>query len=287
MPFDKPLDSSKRLDEVIKGGKIPHALMFVGPGQALAADAAKRFSALLFCKASEKLRPCGECDSCQLLSAGNHPDSRWVTPEDSGAIKIDSIRAMTREASLKPYRESRKVFVIERAESMNEHAQNALLKTLEEPPGPSHFILLTENPEALLPTVRSRVQKLFFADDARFTEVDEAEEAGRKEALDYIFGQTDKAPDWNGWERSAVGRVLETVLGDLRDILVIAAEAPELSRADHRPFKERAAKIYEKDTLIVIMEKIAAFKESIDQNSNLKLALAVLWSEARPQTIQT
>lgn len=273
-------DPEARLRAVIESGKVPHALLFAGPGQAKAAEAAKNFALFLFCRG--KKRPCGDCESCRLLAAKTHPDARWLGPEESGVIKIDAIREFVREASMKPFREERRVFIIRRAEGMNEHAQNALLKTLEEPPGPSHFILLAESPEALLPTVRSRVQKLFFAGETR-TEAVDAEENARKEALDYLLGQLDRVPDWSSWERAAVVRVLEAVLGDLRDVLVIASGAPALSRADHKPFKERAAREHDPETLLEILEKVSSFKESIRQNAGLKLALAVLWAESRPQ----
>lgn len=282
----KTFDPAARLRTVIQTGKIPHAFLFAGPGQAAAAQAAKLFAELLFCKAAEKLRPCGTCDSCRLLLAKTHPDARWISPEDSGTIKIETIREFVREASFKPFREQRRVFVIRRAEAMNEHAQNALLKTLEEPPGPSHFLLLAESPESLLATVRSRVQRLYFPVDARpAAAAADIEEAARKEALDYLLGQTDRAPDWISWERAALLRVLEAVVGDLRDVLMITAGAPALSRAEHKPFKERAAHALDGETLIEVLEKVSSLKESIRQNANIKLALSVLWTEARTERV--
>lgn len=272
-----------RLSAWLETGRIPHAMLFFGPGQMEAAHFAKHFAELLFCRASGT-RPCGVCEPCRLSALKTHPDIRWLGPEESDVIKIEAVREFTREAMLKPYRELRRVFVIRRAETMNEHAQNALLKTLEEPPGPSHFILLAESPELLLATVRSRVQRLYFASASKPAAEDEAEGAARKEALDYLLGATDKAPEWTTWERQTVLRVLEAVLGDLRDVLVMTSGAPQLSSADHRPFKERAAGHLSPAALLEILEKVSQIKESIRMNTNLKLALPVLWTEAKPQT---
>lgn len=280
MSSPESYDPQERLGALLIQGKAPHALLFAGPGQGAAAQAARHFAASLFCRSAKGgLKSCGICAPCALVAAGTHPDLRWLVPEETGVIKIDAVREVIREAALKPFQELRRVVVIERAESMNEHAQNALLKTLEEPPGPAHFILLSESPEQLLPTVRSRVQKLFFAQAGRPAAADETEEAARKEALDYLLGETDKAPDWQSWDRPDVLRVLEAVLGDLRDVMVIAAGAQELSRADHRPFKERAARRLRAEDASELLEKVSAFKESIRLNTNLKLALAVLWAE--------
>lgn len=107
--------------------------------------------------------PCGQCISCKKIDTGNHPDFRLITPEKEGAsIKIDAVRSLTKDISLKPYEAKKKVYIIDDASSMKHEAQNALLKTLEEPVSESVLILLTADISRLFSTIRSRAQEVKF-----------------------------------------------------------------------------------------------------------------------------
>lgn len=101
--------------------------------------------------------PCGSCRGCHLAQTGTHPDITYAAPEDGKKnITVAQIRSLRNEAYVKPHMAERRVFVIDMADTMNEQAQNALLKVLEEPPGAVIFILITESKAALLDTVISR-----------------------------------------------------------------------------------------------------------------------------------
>lgn len=137
-----------------------HAYLFHGPEGVGKRLAAFSFVKTLFCL--EKGEDCcGQCLPCRKVDRGTHPDVILLEPEGD-RIKIEKIREIILESEKKPFEESRKAFVIERAESMTEAAANALLKTLEEPPGSSVFILLSVNPDSLPSTVRSRCRVVAF-----------------------------------------------------------------------------------------------------------------------------
>jgi DNA polymerase-3 subunit delta' len=166
------------LRRLLFGGRMPHALLFQGPEGVGKATAARALAAALHC--SEEDPPCGRCDACKLSDAGRHPDfvlverqakqkaaararqaegpiSEVLDEDDlSSWIVVDQIREVTRVASLSPRMADRRVFLIDPADCMNLEAQNALLKTLEEPPGGNVLILVAPRAHLLLPTVRSR-----------------------------------------------------------------------------------------------------------------------------------
>lgn len=126
---------------------------------------AQRLAARAVCSGDEP-RPCGKCRDCRKAAAGIHPDiiSLSRLPDTTGKLKreiaVDQIREMSADASILPNEAEHKVYIIREAELMNESAQNAALKLLEEPPAWVLFVLCTANPERLLPTVRSRCTEL-------------------------------------------------------------------------------------------------------------------------------
>lgn len=145
-----------QLKRAAAGGKVSHAYLFLG-----GAGAGKRLTANTFAKALQCTStgevPCGSCKSCQAFDSGNHPDVIYVRGEKKSLL-VDDIREQILETvDLKPYHYEKKIYIIEKADTMNVQAQNALLKTLEEPPAYAVFLLLAERAEAFLPTILSRV----------------------------------------------------------------------------------------------------------------------------------
>ena len=105
---------------------------------------------------------CGKCAACRRIARGVHPDVQMIEPGESGSIKIEQVREAIDRAVFRPFEGRKRVTIIDQADAMVDAAQNALLKTLEEPLPASMFILVTSRPDTLLPTVRSRCAHLRF-----------------------------------------------------------------------------------------------------------------------------
>jgi DNA polymerase-3 subunit delta' len=163
------------LRAALAADRLPHGLIFSGPEGIGKATAAAALAALFLCENPGPNDACGKCRSCHAIAGGNHPDYHVITKElarvhdKSGSSKatqlsINVIRHdLAEPASRKTVLGRGKVFVVEQAELMTDAAQNALLKTLEEPAGRALIILLTTHASELLPTIRSRCQTLQFA----------------------------------------------------------------------------------------------------------------------------
>ncbi len=138
-----------------KANRIPHAIIIEGESGSGKTEFAKFIAKTVFCESDNK--PCGVCKSCNLAEVGTHMDLYTVAPEESKKnIRVDQIRDLVFRAYQKPQVSDTNVFIIDRAETLNAAAQNALLKVIEEPPSNSIFIFLSNSITNLLPTVISR-----------------------------------------------------------------------------------------------------------------------------------
>jgi DNA polymerase III subunit delta' len=156
-----------RLSRAVARGTLPPALLLAGPAGVGKKRVAQALAEAINCTAprsSEALERdgCGACPSCRRIARGVHPDVVLLAPGDSGSIKIDVVRAVVADAGRRPFEARRRVVIIDEADALIEAAQNALLKTLEEPPPSSIFLLVSSLPDALLTTVRSRCPRLRF-----------------------------------------------------------------------------------------------------------------------------
>ena len=144
--------------------RLPHALLLTGPEGIGLNHFARVFAASLLClsRTAENVS-CGTCQSCQLFTAGNHPDMVFIEPEEQGKqIKIAQIRELIDYVALKSFSGDAKIAIIDPADAMNRATANALLKTLEEPPAQSKLLLISHRPENLPITIRSRCQRIDF-----------------------------------------------------------------------------------------------------------------------------
>ncbi|KPU43061.1 DNA polymerase III subunit tau [Oxobacter pfennigii] len=149
------------LKNSIEKGRIAHAYLFSGPDGVGKSIAASIFANTLNCR-EKGVNPCGHCPSCIKAQDKNHPDIIHVK-KLGGSISINDIRELQANIQKKPYEKGIKVFIIYEADKMTEEAQNALLKTLEEPPGHAVIILLAEKQHTLLTTIASRCQIFKFS----------------------------------------------------------------------------------------------------------------------------
>ena len=140
----------------------PHAMLLTGPADLGKREFATKLAAFLLCSQPSEHEQCYNCAQCHLLQAGTHPDYRYVEPEDSKLIKIEQIRELNGWLVQTSQQGGEKIAVIYPAEKMNNQSANALLKSLEEPTPNTLFILVSDQPSRLLPTIRSRCQSFPF-----------------------------------------------------------------------------------------------------------------------------
>lgn len=161
-----------------EAGRLPHGLLLAGPAGSGRRRFAEAFAAWLLCPQHSADAACGECRSCAQWRAGGHPDAIVLQP-DAGKreIRIEQIRDLLERLSLTRHYGGHRVVLVVPAETLNANAANALLKTLEEPPPGTVFLLVSELPRSLPATVRSRVQHLRLPPPSRDM------------ALDWLRGQ--------------------------------------------------------------------------------------------------
>jgi DNA polymerase-3 subunit delta' len=202
------------LARAVKRGSLPPSLILAGP-----AGVGKRLVAIstaqsLNCRAGGTPAlegagkdACGICPACTRIARGVHPDVILVEPGESGSIKVNQVRDVIDRAGYRPFEGMRRAVIIDAADALVEEAQNALLKTLEEPPPSSVFMLVTARPDLLLPTVLSRCPRLTFrplgADEmaARARAIAQRADSGVREALEAETADLNEA-------REAAGRAL-------------------------------------------------------------------------------
>lgn len=150
-------------------GRAPHAVLFVGPAGIGKTTLADDLAAGLLCTVDDvQARPCGACRACRLVASGGHPDVHRIGPDGAGrqvviggpGSKVRGIRDLIGELALLPVEGGARIAIVESAQRMNEDAQAALLKTLEEPPAGVTLILCADAEEPLLPTIRSRCARI-------------------------------------------------------------------------------------------------------------------------------
>lgn len=161
-------DVMKYIGNAVSTSQISHAYIVNGERGSGKKLIASLFAAALLCE-SEGVEPCNKCHSCIQVDTGNHPDLIRLVREKENTISVEEVREqINNTVSIKPYQSKYKIYIIPGADKMTVQAQNAILKTIEEPPAYAVFFLLTENAESLLPTITSRcvMLKLRYIKDA-------------------------------------------------------------------------------------------------------------------------
>ncbi len=147
------------------GSRLPHAVLVHGPAGVGKERFAAALAATLLCTGRGDLfEACGECADCKLCRAASHPDLHWLRPlEDKKSIGVDQVRETCEKLAMTSMRRGFRIAIVQPAQAMTASAQNALLKTLEEPAPRTLLMLLTSRSSRLLPTLRSRCQRLEIA----------------------------------------------------------------------------------------------------------------------------
>ena len=299
----------------IRNDSLPPSLLFAGPAAAAKRDTAIAVAQALNCTQSPVARhqspdishqtlitkpagrdnrlateplatdSCGRCSACVRIARGMHPDVLIVEPGDSGSIKIEQVREVVDRSSYRPFEGRRRVVIVDDAAALMAPAQNALLKTLEEPPSSSVFILLTARPDVLLPTVRSRLIRLAFAeggqgdDDAEARDVAErvlaraagGGDAGRRlEAAKDLLVNTGAG---GASDREQLASHLRAIAVMLRDVAVLGTGASDrlLARPENRRMLDRLKPIFGAERGLRAFFAVDRGLAALERNAGVKI----------------
>ncbi|MDO9263309.1 MAG: DNA polymerase III subunit delta' [Desulfosalsimonadaceae bacterium] len=316
------------LTAVLSSGNLPHAFLFTGLEGIGKKTAAMAVAMACNCLESKLFQdqaarrdfpppaidPCGQCRSCKKIISGHHPDIIFVEPAGD-MIKVDQIRALSDRLTLKPYEASKRVAIIRDAHKFNTEAANTLLKTLEEPPDHTLFILTALQASDMLPTIVSRCQQIRFNPIHRKSlatyvthhyGVTEAEAAviasmarGSRTCADsmaqahwinsrnWIISEMEALPSRsvNGClafaetlskHKDWVSSVFEIMKNWLRDIAVYQCRPERIINRDLLDQLQTAARRTTSDSLVFKFKAIEQAERDIKSNANLRLTLDAL-----------
>jgi len=297
----------------LEAGRIAHAYLFEGIDAGCLKETALALVQAVFCGATDG---CGECDACRRVQGLNHPDLHLLQ-SDGAFIKVDQVRELQRELSLRPYQARKKACIIEDADRMNPASGNAFLKTLEEPPGDAMLILLTTHGEGILPTIRSRCQILRFPPLPMDTVAsllleNGADKEQARMAAALAGGSLSRAREIAGADRLQMRRTLlertsrlscreifplletaedyardrETATDAVdmlklfwRDILLFRAGSGEIANLDLQPLVRELSERMSTEQILEKLERITVAGQALARNVNPRLALEVLFMD--------
>lgn len=318
MPFAEIVGHEQIVEvfrRAVRSGKTSHSFIFEGiPGCGRRKTALALIQAL-FCAAVAD-DACGVCPSCRKVAGGNHADIHLVEPlPDKRDISIDQLREIQRELSLRPYEAPRKACIIEPAERMSVNAANSLLKTLEEPPGNAIIILLSENADILLPTIRSRCQLIRFSPLSpenirlllensgiahteaelrsvlsegsmqRARELDDESITARREALITLLGSLDPgriksifgaAEELSG-NRDETLETLDMLISFIRDVVYLGAGHGSAVATTIRPSVDAFASRVSLEQSLQMLADTMETRRAVQRNANNKLVMDCLF----------
>lgn len=212
------------LRQIVRSGRLANAYLIVGDDARDEHSLTQFFLQCIFC--NQENGPCGVCPGCQQVRKNAHPDIHLCAPETkSRIISAEQIRELNRQLSLSPFAGGRKAGVVLHADRLNKASANAFLKTLEEPPGDSVILLITDKPKALLPTIVSRCQKITVSTSSK------AVEKPWKTPLMEILKKTGGVAD--SWQSLQMARAINQLLEEEKERIQkeTAAESRMLSDA--------------------------------------------------------
>ena len=307
--------SIKYLKQCLVQKRTHNSYLFSGPDGIGKALTAKAFIGSLVCKNKTKeFEGCRECSSCKRIDLNEHPDVVWIEPEKNRSIKIEEIRKAKETLSLKPYESPLSICVIVDAHRMTVESSNALLKLLENPPGKSVLLLITNKKELILPTVISRCSEVRFSSlpikdvteiicqnieiekkEAEFLSffsggspgkalemVEDNVPERKNEIIDLYKEILDSKNEWcNNWDKEDKDSILEDIeilIMFFRD-LVMLGEGNEdilLDRSLKEYNIEEVIEKYDVNKIFKILKNLIKLRSSLERNANPKIVAQVL-----------
>lgn len=261
-------------EEAVTNNRLASSYLFIGGDSSKKTEIARYLSKALNCPQALAGKDCS-CDTCLKIENSNHPDVIWIKPSPGQKIKIETIRNIIRRMYLKPYSAKRKIFILEDAGNLTEEAQNAFLKTLEEPPADCLIILMARQKELLLETIVSRCQVVKFLSNISTGKADIfiKDFLLNKNRLE-LLGEFSK-----GIEREELEEILGSSLAWFRDVLVCGNNKENLcmntNEENIQGIKETASR-YSQIKLERVMRELIHLKNLIQRNVNPKIVLSIL-----------
>lgn len=314
MPFSDVIGQERAVSVLrrsISMGRVSHAYLFSGIEGCGKKKTALAFVQAVFCGKDEA---CGVCPSCKKIASGQHPDLHILEP-DGAFIKIDQVRELQKELSYRAFEAPKKACIIDGAEKLNQSSGNALLKTLEEPPGDALMILITPERSAVLQTILSRCQTIEFQPlpaqlvEERLVRDHFAPETARVAAslsggslrrgseiaadgvlegrvgfLERVLalnlkeiGTLFAAAEEFAADKEGLPGFLELLLSFLRDVLIYRSTPDALANADLAHLVAREAERCPEPRIMELIEQLIAMRRMLVRNVNARLALEVFF----------
>lgn len=218
--------ASKIITNSIVKDRISHAYLIQGARGTGKEAIAVLIAKVLFCENLTGVNPCLDCNACKRIDSRNHPDVHWIEPEGQ-SIKIEQIRNLQKEFTYSGLESDQKVYMIKGAETLTANAANRILKFLEEPSQKTTAIMLTENSQSILPTIRSRCQNIDLQPLNALKFQEKLVESGLNEAsaklMSALTNNLDEAMEWSQDEwfaeaRKLVVQLVETFTDNSNDV---------------------------------------------------------------------
>lgn len=271
-------DILNTLDSFFFDGRCPHAVLIDGGSEKQRALLARLTAKMSVCNDPERT-PCGACEGCRKADEGIHPDIITVTkPDDKKFFVKNDVKKVVSDAYLTPNEARRKVYILSEIQQMNEESQNLLLKILEEPPQYTAFVLTSQNANAVIGTVLSRVVRLRLGKVSDIAYGEKATEVVKALAVSvnspYEYDKISATSPLDG-NKKLTAEVLELFIAVLRDAIAVKSGGKALLDEFTSVSRELAEKNSSKK-LFDMYDTVCALHRSLDNNPNYTLLSAVL-----------
>ena len=280
----------KYLQQSIARGHVAHAYLIDGERGTDKNAVAEAFAQTLQCEEKGK-DSCGRCHSCKMAAGHNHPDIVTLTHEKPNSISVDEIREqVVGDIRIKPYSSLRKIYILPDSHLMTVQAQNALLKTLEEPPAYAVLILLTDNRDMLLPTLISRSVCLRLKGDAALLLKESPEIQEMKEAFFDVFARLPQMTVSEAKSAAEGAAAFKEQRNDYLDLALLWYRDMLLLKAGGSPdkliFREKESVIregaghYGFSDIGRLIKGVQETRKRLNANVNAELSLELLFLDA-------